>query len=151
ERVVVVDRAPVRPAVARTLGADLAIEPEQLPELRAFAPLGFDLIAEATGVPAVLESTVEFARPGGTVWVFGVAPEDAYARIAPYQLFRRDLSLVGSFAVNRTMAPAVALIRSGAVRVEPLVSHVLPIDRFAEGMELAEHDPERMKVQFGWE
>jgi hypothetical protein len=28
------------------------------------------------------------------------------------------------------------------------VSHVLPIEDFAEGLRLAAHDPDRMKVQF---
>ena len=105
---------------------------------------------EFAGVPSVLEGAVEHARPGGTVWVFGVAPGEAMARISPYALFRRDLALMGTFAVNQTVPQAVALIQGGAVDVESLVSHVLPIDAFAEGLRLAAHDPTRMKIQFSF-
>lgn len=149
-RVAVVDKAPARLAIARALGADLAVTPAELERLDAFAPLGFELVAEATGVPAVLEGAVRYARPGGTVWVFGVAPGDARVTVSPFELFRRDLALVGSFAVNQTMPRAVAMIRGGAVDVGPLVSHVLSIEAFGEGLDLAAHDPERMKVQFAF-
>ncbi|TVR85066.1 MAG: hypothetical protein EA416_17885 [Trueperaceae bacterium] len=149
-RVAVVDLAPSRLALARSLGADLAVTPDELAALADVAPLGFELVVEATGVPSVLEGAVEHARPGGTVWVFGVAAGDAMARISPYTLFRRDLALMGTFAVNQTVPQAVALIQGGAVDVEPLVSHVLPIDAFAEGLRLAAHDPTRMKIQFSF-
>jgi D-arabinitol dehydrogenase (NADP+) len=149
-RVAVVDVAPARLALARTLGADLAITPDELGQLKDLAPLGFELVVEATGIPSVLEGCVEHARPGGTIWVFGVAPGDAMARVSPYLLFRRDLALVGSFAVNQTVPRAVAMIQGGAVKVAPLVSHVLPIESFAEGLRLAAHDPDRMKIQFGF-
>lgn len=147
-QVAIVDVAPTRLAIARSLGVDLAITPDELERLTDFAPLGFELVAEATGIPAVLEGAIAHARPGGTVWVFGVAPGDAVARVSPYELFRRDLALVGSFAVNQTVPRAVAMIAGGAVDVAPLVSHVLPIEDFAEGLRLAAHDPDRMKVQF---
>jgi D-arabinitol dehydrogenase (NADP+) len=150
-RVAVVDVAPARLALARTLGADLAVTPDELGRLRELAPLGFELVVEATGIPAVLEGCVEHARPNGTIWVFGVAPGDAMARVSPYLLFRRDLALVGSFAVNQTVPRAVAMIQGGAVRVGPLVSHVLPIESFAEGLRLAAHDPDRMKIQFAFD
>jgi D-arabinitol dehydrogenase (NADP+) len=150
-RVAVVDVAPARLDLARTLGADLAVTPDDLGRLREIAPLGFELVVEATGIPAVLEGCVEHARPGGTIWVFGVAPGDAMARVSPYLLFRRDLALVGSFAVNQTVPRAVAMIQGGAVKVAPLVSHVLPIEEFAEGLRLAAHDPDRMKVQFAFD
>jgi D-arabinitol dehydrogenase (NADP+) len=149
-RVAVVDVAPARLALARTLGADLAVTPEELGRLAEIAPLGFELVVEATGIPAVLEGCVAHARPGGTVWVFGVAPGDAMARVSPYLLFRRDLALVGSFAVNQTVPRAVAMIQGGAVKVAPLVSHVLPIESFAVGLRLAAHDPDRMKIQFSF-
>jgi L-idonate 5-dehydrogenase len=58
------------------------------------------------------------------------------------------LKVIGSFAVNRTFPQSIALIQSGALQVEPLISHSLPLEEFAHGLELAQHDPKRMKVQF---
>ena len=66
----------------------------------------------------------------------------------PYEVFRKDLTIVGSFAVNRTFQASIAMIESGVVKVEPLISHRLPLEEFAKGFELAQADPKRMKVQY---
>ena len=148
--VTIVDRAPARLEIATSLGADHALRADGLtPDAtRDLAPHGFELVADATGIAAVVENATAYARPAGTLWVFGVAPEEATARFRPYEIFRRDLRIVGSFAVNKTFQEAIAMIDGGAVDVEPLVSHTVPLERFEHGLDLAERDPDRMKVQF---
>lgn len=148
--VTVVDREARRLEIARRLGAaETVLAEEAEPErLRAAAGEGFDLVVDATGVPEVIERTVAYARPRGTVWLFGVAPSGARVRISPYEVFRKDLTLLGSFALNRTFQQSVDLLRSGAIDAEALVSHQLPLEGFHEGLRLAQHDPGRMKVQF---
>jgi 2-desacetyl-2-hydroxyethyl bacteriochlorophyllide A dehydrogenase len=116
--------------------------------LRALAPLGYDVVVDATGMPAVVESAFRYIRPRGKIWLFGVCPRDATASFVPYQVFRKDLTIYGSFALCRTFPQSIALIEGGAVKVETLVSHRLPLAQFAEGLELAQHAPDRMKVQF---
>lgn len=106
------------------------------------------MVVDATGIPRVLEMTFGYARPGGKVWVFGVCPVNAPATFIPFDVFRKDLTIIGSFAVNRTFQESIALIQSGAVKVEPLISYRLRLSRFVEGIELAKRDPKRMKVQF---
>ena len=105
-------------------------------------------MTDATGVPSVIEDMFAYAKPRGKIWVFGVAPTGAQIGFVPYDVFRKDLRIIGSFAVNRTFPQSIALIQSGAIQVEPLISHRLPLEAFAEGLELAQHDPRRMKVQF---
>ena len=109
------------------------------------------MVADATGIPAVLEQGFHYVRPGGKVWVFGVAPDGATATFSPFDVFRKDLKIIGSFALNKTFHEAIALIQGGAIQVEPLVSHALSVQDFQKGLDLAESDPERMKVQFDLE
>ncbi|MFC1959208.1 zinc-dependent alcohol dehydrogenase family protein [Chloroflexota bacterium] len=148
--VVVTDISPARLALAEQLGASAIIQADeqQQTRLKALNPAGFDIVADATGIPAILEQCFDYVRPRGKVWVFGVCPPDATARFNPYDVFRKDLSIIGSFACNRTFHESIALIQGGAVQVAPLISHQLPLDDFVEGLNLAEHDPGRMKVQF---
>jgi 2-desacetyl-2-hydroxyethyl bacteriochlorophyllide A dehydrogenase len=135
---------------AAELGATETVlaDEHQAQHLKGISPTGYNIVVDATGIPKVLEQAIGFARPRGKIWVFGVAPRDARTTFVPYDVFRKDLTIIGSFAVNRTFQESIALIQSGAVRVEPLISHRLPLDHFSEGLELAEHDPKRMKVQF---
>ena len=56
-------------------------------------------------------------------------------------------TIIGSFAVNQTFIEAIDLLKSGAVNVDPLISHQFPIDRFGDAIEVAQHAQDRMKVQ----
>ncbi len=147
-QVVITDVAPWRLELARKLGISESVPgPGAEAQLRERNPAGFDVVVDATGISSVLEGAFQFARPRGKVWVFGVIPPNQKASFVPYDVFRRDLTIIGSFAVNRTFHEAIALIRAGAVQVQPLISHQVPLARFGEALERAQHDPQRMKVQ----
>jgi 2-desacetyl-2-hydroxyethyl bacteriochlorophyllide A dehydrogenase len=149
-RVVVTDVVPWRLQMAEQLGATHTIvaDNQQTAKLKALEPDGFDIVADATGIPAVLEGTFQFVKPRGKIWVFGVTPIGTYVKFPSYEVFRRDLKIIGSFAVNRTFPQSIALIQNGAIKVEPLISHQLPLEDFSKGLELAEKDPKRVKVHF---
>jgi 2-desacetyl-2-hydroxyethyl bacteriochlorophyllide A dehydrogenase len=149
-RVVVTETVQSRLDMARQLGASATIPAgdQQADHLGELAPLGYDIVVDATGIPAVLQQCFDYVRPRGRVWVFGVCPPDSQVAFDPYTVFRKDLSIIGSFAVNRTFPESIALIQGGAINVEALISHRLPLAEFAGALHLAEHDPGRMKVQF---
>jgi 2-desacetyl-2-hydroxyethyl bacteriochlorophyllide A dehydrogenase len=148
--VVMIDKEDWRLELAKQLGATQTVNAAELsPKIfRDLAPYGFDIVADATGVVSVIEQTFTYVKPGGKVWVFGVANSDAFAKFSPYDVFRRDLKIIGSFALNKTFPESIAMIQSGAVKVEPLISHQLGLEQFEEGLELAAKSPTRMKVQF---
>lgn len=147
--IAIVDRVEGRLAIADELGATHTLVPEELERRSAtIAPHGFDIVVDATGLPAVVEQCFGYARGRGKVWLFGVCPPDAKASFSPYDVFRKDLRVYGSYAVNRTFSESVSLIANDAIRVDPLLSHTLPLERFKEGLHIAEHDEARMKVQF---
>ena len=149
-RVVVTDVVPWRLELAERLGATETVvaDAKQAALLKSLEPDGYDIVADATGIPGVLEGTFAYAKARGKVWVFGVTPMGTYVKFPAYEVFRRDLQIIGSFAVNRTFPQAITLIQSGAIQVEPLISHQLPLNDFVRGMELAEKDPKRVKVHF---
>lgn len=149
-KVVVSDRVSHRLELVAELGATETVlaDDKQTQRLGAIEPDGFDLVVDATGIPEVLEAAFGYLRPRGTLWVFGVTPRESRISFMPYEVFRKDLTVIGSFAVNRTFQESIAMIESGMVKVEPLISHTLPLEDFAQGFELAQSDPKRMKVQY---
>ncbi len=149
-RVAVTDVVPWRLQMAEQLGATHTVvaDAQQPSRLTSIEPDGYDIVVDATGIPAVLEGTFQYVKPRGKVWVFGVTPLGTYVKFPAYEVFRRDLKIIGSFAVNRTFPQSIALIQNGAIKVEPLISHQLPLDDFSKGLELAEKDPKRVKVHF---
>ncbi|MCS6826559.1 MAG: zinc-dependent alcohol dehydrogenase family protein [Caldilinea sp.] len=132
--VVAVEKQPARLQLARAMGASLAVPagPDQDAALREVAPRGFGVVIDATGVPAVIEGAFRYLRPRGTYLQFGVAPNRARVSLNPYDIFRHDWTIVGSFALCYTFIPAIDWLASGAIDVAPLVSHTAPMERFAE-------------------
>lgn len=140
-RVTVVDPIEERLALARSLGAARTVlaGPEAATTLRDLEPYGFDVAAEATGVPAVVAGLPDLATAGGKVLVFGVPPEEASVAWRPHLLFRNDLTVVGSFSLLGTIGTALEWLQSGRVRVDGLVTHRLPLDGLGAALEYKAH------------
>ncbi len=132
-RVVAVDRQPDRLRLAAQMGAaeTLAAGADTGDRLRELAPHGFGLVVDATGVPAVIERAFAHLRPRGQYLQFGVTPMDATVRLRPYDLFRHDWQIIGSFALCYTFQPAIAWLANRVIDVAPLVSHTVAMDEFA--------------------
>lgn len=148
-RLVVVDKQAHRLELAKTLGATHAVvaDADQANTLRDLAPDGFAIVADATGVPAVIERAFDHLRPYGRFLQFGVAPRGATVPIEPFRVFKNDWTILGTFALCYTFEPAIALLASGAIDVSPLISHTLPLERFAEGFD-AFRKGQSLKVQY---
>ena len=136
--------------LARRLGVDDTVIADNAADenLRRISPLGFDVVVDCTGVPPVVEHMFEHVRSEGKLLFFGVNPMDAKIAVSPYDVYRKDLQIYGSFSLRYTFHDAIALIEGGAVDVEPLVSHHFPIEGFAEALALA-GSGQAMKVQIG--
>lgn len=137
--VAVVDLKPEKLDLARSLGAHETVSagPEADDALRELSPLGFDAVIDCTGVPTVVEHMFVHARNNGKLLFFGVNPPEARVEISPYDVYQKDLEIYGSFALRYTFHDALALLRSGAVDVKPLLSDRFPIEGFPEALQLA--------------
>jgi threonine dehydrogenase-like Zn-dependent dehydrogenase len=63
---------------------------------------------------------------------------DSQARpeIPQNDITRRELTVYGSYAGDRAFPAAVQLLESGLLNVEPVVSHLLPLDRAGEAIDV---------------
>ncbi len=152
-QVVVTDPQEERLKLAAALGADATVPAgdagEQASLLHEGATFGYDMVVDATGVPNVATQCFDYVTPGGKILLFGVCPEDATIPFSPFDLYRRDITVYGSFALNVTFGPAIELLRGGAVDVEPLISHRFPLEQFPQALEMARTRSEpTMKVVF---
>jgi 2-desacetyl-2-hydroxyethyl bacteriochlorophyllide A dehydrogenase len=130
--IVVVEKQPARLALAQQLGATttLAAGPELAEQLKELAPHGYGSVADATGVPPVIEAGFRYLRPRGQYLMFGVAPMTAQINLRPYDVFRNDWQILGSFALCYTFQQSIAWLETGVIDVKPLVSHTAPLDAF---------------------
>jgi 2-desacetyl-2-hydroxyethyl bacteriochlorophyllide A dehydrogenase len=131
--VVVVERQPARAKLALSLGAASWVD-----DLATMPPDVFDVVIDATGVPDVMARSIELARPGGTILLFGVPPRGADLTLDAFAIFEKGLTLRSSFTSKRNSYQAVAMLHSGQVKVQELISHRLPLREFEKGVEMIE-------------
>jgi D-arabinitol dehydrogenase (NADP+) len=101
---------------------------------------GFDLVVDATGAAAVSEQCVPLTRSGGTVMFYGVTEPEDLVRVSPYDVFRREITIKGSFAEINAFPAAIAALRSGRARTDGLITHRFKLADYAEALEALRSD-----------
>jgi D-arabinitol dehydrogenase (NADP+) len=141
-QVSVLENNPGRADLARQMGADFVFFRMEDLQLDAY-----DVVIDATGVLPVMNRAIDFVRNGGTVLLFGVPPSGKNLEIEAFKIFRKGLTLVSSYTSVRNSFQAVNLLRSGQIKVKPLISHLLPLREMPQAIEMIErHDPNVKKV-----
>ncbi|HTU33805.1 MAG TPA: alcohol dehydrogenase catalytic domain-containing protein [Candidatus Acidoferrum sp.] len=94
----------------------------------------YDWVVDATGSPEGLAQAVKMARPRGTIimksTVHGLVPVDTAPVIV------NELTMIGSRCGR--FEPALKLLRTGRVRVDQMISEVLPLDEAPRAFDVAE-------------
>jgi D-arabinitol dehydrogenase (NADP+) len=114
--------------------------------LKELSDGGFDIVIDATGAAAVSEQCVPLTRNGGTVMFYGVtAPEDVVS-VHPYDVFRREITIKGSFAEINSFPAAIEALRSGRARTDGLITHRFRLDEYAEALRALQSDRSVHKI-----
>ena len=132
-----------RRQVGLQLGANAAIDPTRPDAQEAFAQVldgGANVVIEGVGnVPAV-KSAFQFAGKGATVLLFSVPKVDATFDLPLFDVYKKELTIKGSFVNPDTHARAVALINSGKVDFGPIITHRFTLDQLPEAIAMQMSD-----------
>lgn len=123
--VLVSEPNPGRRERVREIGAE-PVDPESISEAQA------DVVFECVGRVETMRTAVEAARPGGTVMWVGVAGPEAEVAVRPYDVFRRELTIRGSYTNPYVMERSLALLASGRLNWETIVTHRYSLDDFEQ-------------------
>lgn len=129
--------------LARTVGADRVIRPDQIPA-PALSDLA-DVCIEAAGHPSALITCLAAGRRGGRVIQVGTLP--AEVSFPANSIMTRELSDLGAFRAHQAFDWAVQAIRTRRVDVRPLITAQFPITQSQEAFELALDRTRSAKVQ----
>ena len=126
--------------LARARGADAVVQLDRSdPEpahrtLTELAPAGFDVVVDATGALPVLDLAARLVRTGGTVFVYGMVAEAATWPVSPYDVFRRELTIKGSFAQQFSFDRALRALRTGRVDPAGIITARFGLDQYADAL-----------------
>lgn len=149
----VVVAAPTRAKLDLALrrGADAVVQVDRhdfaatAPAVAAHAPGGYDVIVDATGVPSVIEGLVPLTASGGTLMVYGISGPEQRLSLSPFEIFRRQLTIVGSFAQTFDFGRAIDFLAAGKVTAEGMITHRFGLDQYREALDTLA-DPECVKA-----
>lgn len=126
-------------------------------------------VFDATGIPSVIDASIDYVKPDGTYVLLGSPRGEAQGNITHFQQhIHRFINRVTVIGAHEMMCPArpmpyvkhscernqkicLDLINDGKLIVEPLVTHVLsPMDAPVVYKELDNRNPEYVGIVFDW-
>lgn len=143
-RVVVVEPTRIRADVARRMGAE-TLDPtdaDVVAAVEALLPAGPQVVVDAVGTQ--LGHAVAVAGTGARVVVFGQS-ELADTLVHQVDITKKELTIIGSYVGQHVFPAAVALLASGRLDLDPIVSHTGSLDDL-EGLIAASREGQVVKA-----
>jgi L-iditol 2-dehydrogenase len=153
--VVLTEANPYRLEHARMVGVEDVVDardPDVVERVRsATGGLGADVVIEAVGSEQTYAHATELLRPGGRLLMFGAPAPDTTVAIRPFDVYRNEWTLVGSFAgTYRSWLDAIALLANGRLDTSALITAEIPLERLPATLDDISINPAAIKVQVGF-
>ena len=148
-KVILSEPVEMRRQIGMEVGAFGTIDPihedikEQLNQL--LGTKGADVVIECVGTPVAAEQAFLAADKGATILLFSVPKPDSTYHLHLEDVFQKELTIVGSMINPDTHGRAAALINSGVLKLEPIITHSFPVEQVDDSI-LAQQRAETIKV-----
>ncbi len=149
--VVAFGRKPFKLDLAKQLGADYAVDLTAQDITETAAELtqgkGFNVVIEATGVPAGVTMALRVAAPRARVVITGVF-EGEWHTVDLNTIMPKELTVLGSLGGPIVFDEAIQYVRQGKLKVLPIMTHKFPLSKGPESLCLvAAGQPDLVKIQ----
>lgn len=138
-------------ALASYLGGNITaidVNPEKLKKIKEYYPdvtimfpsevseNQFDVTIEVAGVKESFEQCIDIVKPGGSIVAVGF-PE--IAEIPVVKMVRKEITIFGSiiYSQSKDFYDSINFLMNDKFYVEPIISEIIPVNRFKEAYEKA--------------
>ena len=147
--VLVVETQPARRALAKHLGADLVIDPndeDSAERITAFSGRnGADVVFECAGIPATIDTAVSLCRRGGAVSLVGVP--NAPSTIQGAMWLVKEIHLTASLGYQREEFDLMqGLVNDRRIALGSLHTATVGLDGLAAAFDALSSDPREVKI-----
>jgi threonine 3-dehydrogenase len=136
------DISPVRMEIAKIMGATDVLNPlsqdvRQI-VMDATGGCGVDVVIEASGNVEALKASFQYLRKGGRMALIGLPGKSIELEIGREIVFK-EAKIIGIHGrkMFETWTQMENLLASGKIKVEPIITHVLPLKQWQQGVDLA--------------
>lgn len=110
-------------------------------KIKMFAPQGLDAVILTVTNSETVELTMSLLREGGYIQIFAGPLKEKRIEVDFDRLYKKEICIFSSYSsypeVNRQSFDLLMNNKSNNLDFTPLISHVLPVERFMEGINLA--------------
>lgn len=139
-KVLVSEPIEMRRKVALEVGADGVIDPihEDIRKriLEITGSDGADVVIECVGKVFAVEQAIGAAGLGGTVLLFSVPGVDATATVPLFDIYKKELTIMGSIINPDTHQRAVNMLNSGRLEIKKLITHAYDLAHVEDGIKM---------------
>ena len=135
-RIIQVDKDEKRLQLAKKLGADITLNPENEKDIvKAVRDLtvngrGVDVAVEAIGYPQTWELTIKMARKGSLVNLFGGPPTTSSISVQTSLIHYDEINIMGVFHTTpRYIQASINLLAAGKIQTDVFISEKLKLDQ----------------------
>ena len=139
-RVIVVEAADARLAVAKAHGADIVLDSrtDDVPAaIRELTGDGAEVVIEAVGLPATFELCTEVVRPTGHLANIGV--HGTAVSLPLERLWAQDVTITTGLVDTSSTPRLLRLVAAGLIDVDPLISHRFTLDELPAAYDVFAH------------
>lgn len=148
--VMTTDVSAFRLDMARSLGADAAVHAgEDIPARFRQINGGrlADLVIVCTGAPSAFDQAMQSVDRGGTILCFATTEPGINLSVPINDFWRNEIRIMPSYGNSPLDAMvAIDLMRSGRIRIEPMITHRLGLAEAGTGFRLMTEGGDSMKV-----
>lgn len=139
-KVAVIDIDKNRLELAKSIGADFIInsaESELFDEIKKISSVGMDSAILTFTSKQTLNDAVSYIRSGGIINIFGMAKKESIIPIDFGKVYKNEITIKSSYSSTPdALSRAYELVVSGKIKLDPLISEVLPLKDFKKGLDL---------------
>lgn len=139
--VIVVDVNEHRLATASSLGATRVLDVSKTP--LGESGISADVLLECSGAPSAVREGIESLRPAGRAVLVGMGGDEASIPMSALQ--GREVEVTGTFRYVNTYPTAIALVASGKIDLDVLVTGHFGLDDTEEALLASRKDPHAIK------
>jgi len=147
---ILIEILPERLNIARSLGADVLINPQTEDPISHIRELtngnGVDSAIVSIGIPVLISQGLEIVKEGGSVILFGGTADTTGVEIDINTIHYREINLVGSAGLGRPSSQrnvglldkAIELLTQDNLPAEQLITHRFSLDDIEEAFRIIE-------------
>lgn len=139
----------MRRKIGKEIGASYTIDPinedlaQKIDEYTKSE--GIDVVIECVGKEFAVAQAIQSAGLGGKVLLFSVPSPEAKVNLSLFDVYKKELTIVGSMINPDTHQRAVNIINNKKIEIEKLITHTYGLKQLEEGINMQMKD-ESIKV-----